>query len=105
VLHLQPQALWPANCLYQSGVKRWFKIVFLLGIVTIFLTPCDPEGDLTLGTELAIVLKREVGSFRLVRAAQPMLQQARRHSLLVTSLQRHFKETSSIIDLTCARLC
>jgi hypothetical protein len=88
-------------------VKHLFKVAFLLAIATVLFIPCDPDGDGTISSDIAIVLEREVGSSRqIVRANQPMPQQARRPSLYTTSaFQRHFKQTSSIVDLTCSRLC
>jgi hypothetical protein len=90
---------------------RWFKIVFSLGIVTIFLTPYDltpydPEDDPTPAVAIAKVMERGVRFLRLDRRVAPELQQARQRSLFLTpALRFHFKVNSSIIDLTCARLC
>jgi hypothetical protein len=88
-----------------NGVKRWFKILFLLGVVTIFSAPCDPEDDPTPTVALARAREQRVGFLRIDQTV-PQVQQSPQHSLfLASAFGSHFKLNSSIIDLTCARLC
>ena len=87
-------------------MSDWLKIVVVLGMAAMLFVPCDPACDCTIGTDLAIVLEQETGSFRPIQIAQPIMHQPRRYSSYVESaVQSHSKEVFSIIDLTCARLC
>jgi hypothetical protein len=87
-------------------VADWLKIVVVLGMAAMLFAPCDPACDCTIAADLAIVLERETGALRPLRIAQPITHQPRRYSFYVKStVQSHFKEVLSIIDLTCARLC
>jgi hypothetical protein len=90
----------------KNDVKRWLKIVLLLGIVTIFLTPYDADsGPLPALTEATAVQEAIAGIPISVSSAQAKPRTKKRIVGAPAAAHTYSARNLSIIDVTCARLC
>src|SRR6266576_71594 len=88
-----------------SNVKRWLKIALLLGTVTIFLTPYDPDFDPVPAISAMITFEQPWGASVRVPKTQPELQAAKRSLHSTAGAHPYVTQDCSIIDITCARRC
>jgi hypothetical protein len=89
-----------------SDVKRCLKIILLVGVVTIFLTPDDSDPDPVPVVIEAVASERATVRFSL--SALDILAEPRSAKQAFTSIgvaRAYSTQSCSIIDITCARLC
>jgi hypothetical protein len=94
-----------SELLISSNVKRWLKIALLLGIVTVFLTPYDPDFDPVNAIPVTIVFEQAWGASVRVPKTQPEPQAAKRSLHSRAGAHPYVTQDCSIIDITCARRC
>jgi hypothetical protein len=87
-------------------VKRWLKIVLLLGVVTIFATPYDTDSDPFPAVIEAAAFEQATARFSVsvldAQAEPPIAKQA---VSSITAARVDSIRSCSLIDITCARLC
>jgi hypothetical protein len=95
--------LWPTNCFTKVHVKRWLKIILLLGMVTAFLAPYDADSEeIPALTEATVLEEAIAGPVSNDQAKSPT---TKRSVDAPAATHAHSAHNLSIIDITCARLC
>jgi hypothetical protein len=85
-------------------VKRWLKIILLLGMVTAFLAPYDADSEEIPALTEATVLEEAIAELP-VSNDQAKSPTTKRPVDVPAATHAHSARNLSIIDITCARLC
>ena len=89
-------------------MKRWLKIVLLLGVVTIFATPYDTDSDPFPAVIEAAAFEQATARFSGSVADVQVQVEPRTAKQTVSSsavARAYSIRNCSLIDITCARLC
>jgi hypothetical protein len=99
--------LWPTNCLIKIDVKRWLKIILLLGMVTAFLTPYDADSEEIPALTEATVFEEAIAELPVsnVQNVQAKSSTTKCSVDAPAATHAHSGRNLLIIDITCARLC
>jgi len=98
------EGLWSTNC-QKTDVKRWLKIILLLGMVTAFLAPYDAGSEEIPALTEATVFFEEAIAGLSVSAVQAKSPTTKRSVDASAATHTYSARNLSIIDVTCARLC
>ena len=85
-------------------MKRWLKIILLLGMVTAFLAPYDADSEEIPALIEATVFEEAIAGLS-ISTVQAKVPTTKRSVDASAATRTYSARNLSIIDVTCARLC